>query len=135
LKDLRCPFGTTIITGTYKCSMSLEVIRRGGSEIACQDISSCHHCVLVAERLKEKILPELGFENDLLQVPHSMLQRIQLGGLAGLQKFFEKNTNSPIDNINLLIEKTVANDTEQCPVPYQKFSEDVRKIKLRKRHK
>jgi hypothetical protein len=78
MEDLRCPFSAPLLAKIAKCGQSEEVIRRGGSEIACRNEQANRSCQEFTQAVNEKLLPLLGHENDLLQVPHSVLQKVQI---------------------------------------------------------
>ncbi len=135
MQDLHCPFSQPITTGLCGCRHALEVTRRGGAETACQDQSMFRQCRIVAERLKENILPALGFENDLLQVPHSMLQKVMVGGLNGLNHLAGNTTDRQITDISVLIGQVFARVAELSAADCEKLAQEVRDTRLRRRRR
>lgn len=82
----KCPFSAPLVTHQFGCSKAQEVVRRGGAEIDCTDVAACERCTRLFGRLKAAALPAFGVEDDLLSMPHSVLVKIQHGGLLGLQR-------------------------------------------------
>jgi len=84
--SLKCPFSTALVSEKYVCRHADQVVRRGGSEIDCRAEQSYAQCRKVYEELKKVALPAFGVEDDLLSMPHSVLQKVQFGGLQALQQ-------------------------------------------------
>jgi len=82
----KCPFSAPLVSHHFGCAKAQEVVRRGGAEVDCTDSASCGRCLQLFERLKAAALPAFGVEDDLLSMPHSVLVKIQYGGLLGLQR-------------------------------------------------
>ncbi|MFO8024890.1 hypothetical protein [Thiohalophilus sp.] len=85
MSDNRCAFSSPLIAEQYVCHFGQQVVRRGGAEVACCDATACSRCESVFERLKQVTLPVFGVDDDLTSMPHSVIQKIQFGGLSGLQ--------------------------------------------------
>ncbi len=82
----KCPFSAPLVSHHFGCAKAQEVVRRGGAEVDCTDGASCGRCQQLFERLKVAALPAFGVEDDLLSMPHSVLVKIQYGGLLGMQR-------------------------------------------------
>ncbi len=135
MQDLHCPFSQTITTGICGCRHALEVTRRGGAEIACQHQPTFRQCEAIAEALKQHLLPILGFENDLLKVPHSMLQKTMIGGLGGLDRLAGNTDGRKITDIGALAEQMAARVHDLSAAECQLLAQQVRDTRLRKRHR
>ncbi len=85
MSDNRCAFSSPLIAEQYTCHFGEQVVRRGGTEVACRDAAACSRCEAVFEWLKQVSLPVFGVEDDLTSMPHSVIQKIQFGSLSGLQ--------------------------------------------------
>ncbi len=133
MQDLHCPFSQTITTGLCGCRHALEVTRRGGAETACQHQPTFLQCESIAESLKQHLLPILGFENDLLKVPHSMLQKTMIGGLGGLDRLAGNAAGRKITDIGALAEQMAARVSTLSADEWQQLAQQVRDTKLRKR--
>jgi hypothetical protein len=82
----RCPFTAALVTGQAACRHAGQVVRRGGSEYDCRSAVDHEICLAVFERLKAAALPAFGVEDDPSTMPHSVLVKVQCGGLRGLAR-------------------------------------------------
>lgn len=129
----KCPFSAPLITHQFGCGRSQEVVRRGGAEIDCTDASACQRCVQLFERLKAAALPAFGVEDDLLSMPHSVLVKIQHGGLLGLQRILvaAAAVTERVEDIDRLVNEAQARYGETVPV--EAVVADMTTFKLRAR--
>jgi len=129
----KCPFSAPLVTHSFGCSQAQEVVRRGGAEIDCQDPAAWSRCTALFERLKAVALPAFGVEDDLLSMPHSVLVKIQHGGLLGLQRQCSGTDESPeqIEDIHGLVEILEARFGDAIPVA--NVVNDITAFKLRAR--
>jgi len=112
-----CPFPTPLITHRFGCNRSQEVIRRGGTEIACQVGDSSARCIRLFGCLKAAALPAFGVEDDLLSMPHSVQVKIQHGGPLGLQQLLSGDSSLPerIEDLDHLVAEVVARFDDHLP--------------------
>jgi hypothetical protein len=82
----RCPFNDTIMHGGFGCRNAQTVTRRAGPDIACSSVPDQARCSSLFERAKAAGLPALGYQDDLLSMPHSALLKIKFGSLLGAQR-------------------------------------------------
>jgi hypothetical protein len=82
----RCPFAAALVTELAECRHGEQVVRRGGSEYDCRSAPDHGACQGLFDRLKAAALPAFGVEDDLTTMPHSVLVKIQCGGLIGLAR-------------------------------------------------
>jgi hypothetical protein len=82
----KCPFAAALITELAACRHAEQVVRRGGAEFDCRSAGEHERCQAVHEALKIRALTAFGVEDDLTSMPHSVLVKIQCGGLRGLQR-------------------------------------------------
>ena len=80
----KCPFAAALVTELAACRHAEQVVRRGGSEYDCGSQPDQQACQELFERLKSAALPAFGVEDDLASMPHSVLVKVQCGGLVGL---------------------------------------------------
>ena len=80
----KCPFAAALVTELAGCRHAEQVVRRGGSEYDCGSQPDQQACQELFERLKSAALPAFGVEDDLASMPHSVLVKVQCGGLVGL---------------------------------------------------
>ena len=100
--DLVCPFSATLVRHDFNCRHADHVVRRGGAEIACQSADSHVECCALHRQIKSHALEAQGLEDDLLSLPHSVLVKIQYGGLLGLQSAMG-NTAANVSDISQLV--------------------------------
>ena len=92
----KCAFSQTLIGGQFACAHAEPVVRRGGAEIACRSADASQRCATLMQCLKDAALPAFGVEDDLLSMPHSVLVKIQFGGLLGVQRLLDTTGTMPI---------------------------------------
>ena len=108
LEEQKCPFSAPLITHQFDCVHAKEVIHRGGTEIACNGGAVVQpRCDRLFQRLKAAALPAFGVEDDLLSMPHSVLVKIQYGGLLGLQRLLSDPAPAAerVENIDALLQQ------------------------------
>ena len=137
MKDLICPFSATLVKDDFGCMQATKIIRRGGSEIACSSADAQLRCTDLFQKLKDTALPEFELEDDLLQIPHGVLVKIQFGGLLGLQRL--SNTTEPtasdIRDIDTLIETSIETYESINNIPFSSLCEDITNYQLTRRRR
>jgi hypothetical protein len=128
----KCPFAVPLTKGQVGCRNAQEVVRRGGSEYDCQ--SPAHHavCTELFARLKREALPAFGVEDDLTLMPHSVLVKIQAGGLMGLNRLLGGATRS-IEDVADLIDRVQERYGSLVQMPYADILGDMTSYKLERR--
>jgi len=89
MDEHKCPFSAPLVSRQFGCSRAREVVRRGGAEINCTDVAAHARCADLFQQLKLAALPAFGVEDDPLSMPHSVVIKIQYGGLLGLQTLLQ----------------------------------------------
>ena len=114
--DLKCVFAGPQISELFACSQGRQVVRRGGAEIACGSEPAQRRCTQLYESLKAGALAHLDLQDDLLAIPHSLLLKVQYGGLLGLQQLIGEEGESVAD-IHALVDRLQQHygDLEQIP--------------------
>ncbi len=103
MTDLLCPFSAPLVKQDFACKHAQEIIRRGGSEIACQQSDAHGVCLALHGAIKASALQAMELEDDLLSLPHNVLVKIQYGGLLGLQQLMtDASAKETIDDISTL---------------------------------
>ena len=117
MTEHKCPFSAPLVTRQFGCACSQEVIHRGGTEINCTDAVAHARCDLLFQRMKAAALPAFGVEDDLLSMPHSVLVKIQYGGLLGLQRLLRaaSQTGERIDDIQTLVAEASLRYSDAVP--------------------
>lgn len=105
MPELICPFSATLVRDTFGCGHAEPVIRRGGTEFSCGMPEAHARCRQLFEQLKRTALAAFGVEDDLTRMPHSILVKIQFGGLLGLQRITpgQPADSARIEDIDTLV--------------------------------
>ena len=135
MEERKCPYSGTLVSEHFACVMARTVVRRGGPEVACTSEPGHQRCTSLFEHMKQAALPEFGVEDDLLTMPHSVLIKIQHGGLLGLQRILGETTGeaSSVADINGLCERAVARFHTVADIPCGAFVQDMTAYKLKRR--
>lgn len=129
----RCSFSSPLVTEQYVCTHGEQVVRRGGTEVACRDEAACSRCEAVFEWLKQVTLPAFNVEDDLTSMPHSVLQKIQFGSLAGLRQLLDIKPGERPD-IHELLNQAAERYGGIDALPYSELAETISHYKLKRRH-
>ncbi len=128
----RCAFSSPLVTEQYLCHYGEQVVRRGGTEVACRNEAACSRCEAVFEWLKQVSLPAFGVEDDLTSMPHSVIQKIQFGSLSGLQSMLDSKPDGRMDIdelLNLAAEQYGGIDS----LPYNQLVDTITSYQLKRR--
>jgi len=102
--EYRCPFNQTMTADQFGCAHASHVVRRTGPDVACGSEPAQARCAQALERLKAVALPAFGADDDPLTMPHSMLVKIGMGGLLGLQRLVAPHADPDrVDDIDGLL--------------------------------
>ncbi|HWR87243.1 MAG TPA: hypothetical protein VN277_02355 [Acidiferrobacterales bacterium] len=117
MEEYKCPFSAPLITQQFGCARAAEVVRRGGAEINCTDAVAWSQCGQLFQHMKLAALPAFGVEDDLLSMPHSVLVKIQYGGLLGLQRLLraEPQVGERIEDIQTLVAEASLRFGDEVP--------------------
>ena len=137
MPELLCPFAAPLVKKDFGCKYADEVIRRGGSEIACKQMASHTLCTQLHNQMKLAALSAMDLEDDLLSVPHSVLVKIQYGGLLGLQtlthpELMESNKVADVESLLVDSEKKFNHISN---IPLESISEAIIDFKMQRRRK
>lgn len=105
MEEHKCPFSAPLVSRLFGCTHAREVVRRGGAEINCTEVAAHARCTDLFQQLKLSALPEFGVEDDLLSMPHSVVVKIQYGGLLGLQRLLHADVKAAerVEDIQALV--------------------------------
>ena len=135
MQDLICPFSATLARDTFGCTHAERIIRRGGTEFSCR-APACHaRCLQLFGQLKDAALTAFDVEDDLTRMPHSVLVKIQFGGLLGLQRITLEPPPEAgrVEDIDALVSTAVARfDTVQA-IPCEQLTGDMTGYTLSRR--
>jgi hypothetical protein len=135
----KCPFTGALIGRQFGCQCSEEVTRREGPSIACNNTDMQAQCTQLFSQMKSAAITKLGYEDDLTQIPHAVLMKIQMGGLCGLQNIVNKKESGAeskalsVGDIQALV--SGANQTFGSieNIPLNDLVEDIIHYKLKRR--
>ena len=127
-----CPFSATLVKEDFACHRASLIVRRGGAEIACSGEQAHARCSNLFQRLKDVSLPVFGVEDDLLKMPHSVLVKIQYGGLLSLQQNMNISAEprSTVADIDSLIAAAVGRFGSIDVIPCEDFCNAIVSYKL-----
>ena len=133
--ELKCPFSSTLIGDQFGCQYADQVVRRGGAEINCTALTAHSHCKALFEQLKQAALPAFGVEDDLLTMPHSVLVKVQFGGLLGLQRKISIDSvkTERIEDISALVAASLERFESTGAIPCQEFIDDMVNYKIQRK--
>lgn len=131
----KCPFAAPITTSRAACRHATEVVRRGGSEYDCDEAAAQDRCSTLFAGLKNTGLDAFEVDDDLTQMPHSVLVKIQTGGLIGLRRLLEPAAapDAPIADVSALAAQAADAYGGVEQVPVASLAEDMRACKLERR--
>jgi hypothetical protein len=135
MADHKCAFSHPLIAGQFGCENAEQVTRRGGPDIACRSDAAHTRCEQLFQRMKAAALPAFGFEDDLLSMPHSVLVKVQYGGLLGLQRSLgaAEAEAAEVKNIHALVGRAVQAHGSLEAVPYPAFVDAMTSFVLKRR--
>lgn len=134
MDEYKCAFSSTLMTNLFGCDKAERVTRRGGPDIACTSDAAHQRCEKLFQQMKVAALPAFGVEDDLLSMPHSVLVKIQHGGLLGLQRLLDGATGSgDVKNVHALVDQTIGKYNSLDAVPCPALVQDMTGYKLRRR--
>lgn len=137
MSDLICPFSTPLVKDDFGCANAREIIRRGGAEIACEQLTAHTVCSGLHNNIKVAALASMDLEDDLLSLPHNVLVKIQYGGLLGLQSVTLESAENRehVENIVSLVEQAKLKFISVDNIPLEPISETISNFKIRRRRK
>jgi hypothetical protein len=131
---MKCPFAAPLIRATAACRHAREVVRRGGSEFDCLCEAEHARCEQVFAGLKECALVASNIEDDPTQMPHSLLVKIQSGGLLGLQRLLgESDTEGRVADVGDLAARASAHFGGADRIPFAALAKDITAFRLERR--
>ena len=134
MEEYKCAFSNTLITNQFGCEKAEQVTRRGGPDVACTSDPAHQRCEKLFQQMKTAALPAFGVEDDLLSMPHSVLVKIQHGGLLGLQRLLGSDAGSAaVKNVHALVDQTVGKYNDLDAIPCPALVQDMTSYKLKRR--
>ncbi|MCR4302292.1 MAG: hypothetical protein NUV51_11815 [Sulfuricaulis sp.] len=135
MEEYKCAFSNTLVTNQFGCEKGEPVARRGGPDVACQSNEAHLRCEKLFAQMKSAALPAFGVEDDLLTMPHSVLVKIQFGGLLSLQRLLEASAASSgeVKDVHALVSQAVEKYSSVEAIPCSELVADMTAYKLRRR--
>ncbi len=136
IQDDKCAFNSTLISEHYNCSNATNVVRRGGNEVSCCNVDASKKCEYVYNKLKKTAIIAFDdvVDDDLLNMPHGVMVKIQHGGLLGINKLVNQD-ESTITDISKLISDSELQFKTLDEIPYVSTIDFITSYKIRKRRK
>ena len=132
-EDYKCAFNSTLLGEQFGCARAQAIVRRGGPDVACTSDPAHARCETLFQHLKQAALPAFGVEDDLLSMPHSVLVKIQFGGLLGLQRLVESSAGAEVKDIDALLTRTLEKYADLAAVDYPALAADMTAYQLKRR--
>jgi hypothetical protein len=130
----KCPFHSTLIARDFGCQHAIEVTRREGPDAACGNATAHQACTRFFAALRGAAVPAFGVADDLTVMPHSVLVKIQFGGLLGLQRLMAREAQpDKVDNVTAVVMQATEFFDSLDGIPYQDLLPDITGYKLRRR--
>ena len=135
MENYKCAFSGTLMRGGFGCAKAQHVVRRAGPDIACESQEAHARCAELFQHMKAAALPAFGVEDDLLSMPHSVLVKIQFGGLLGLQRQGNDagRNSDTVKNIQALVNQTLQKHGNLDAIAYSTLVENMTSYKLKRR--
>jgi hypothetical protein len=135
MPDLICPFSATLARESFGCTHAEPIIRRGGTEFSCRVAASHARCLQLYGQLKDAALSAFDVEDDLTRMPHSVLVKIQFGGLLGLQRITLEPPpeTGRVEDIDTLVTAAVARFDNLQAIPCEQLAADMTGYSLSRR--
>jgi hypothetical protein len=127
----KCPFAAPLTKGLVACRHAEEVVRRGGSEYDCRSPANHAGCIGLFDRLKTQALPAFGVEDDLTSMPHSVLVKVQSGGLQGLSRLMGEG--GAVGDVADLVERLQARYGGVDRIPVAEVEQDITSYRIERR--
>jgi hypothetical protein len=116
----------------FGCVHGRRITRRGGPDIGCDAAEQSQRCGALFERLKTAALPAFDVVDDLTQMPHSVLVKIQYGGLLGLAEALGGD-GARIEDVSALAGRAQDEWGRIDAIPAEQWADRMTGFKLRRR--
>ncbi len=135
MEEYKCPFNQPLRSAAFGCVQGLAVTRRDGPDVCCTSATAQARCTTLFDRLKQAALTALGMADDPLQVPHSIIVKVQFGGLLGLQHRLGVASSAPdrVADIHTLVEQAVNAFGSVDDVPCSDLAAHITAYKAKRR--
>ncbi len=135
MDEFKCPFNQPLRSEQFGCMHAVAITRREGPDVCCTSDKASSRCAELFRRLKESALPAFGVTDDLEQMPHSVVVKIQFAGLLSLQRQLGLSATAAdrVEDIDVLVEGAVATLGSLNELPYADLAGDIASFKVKRR--
>ena len=131
-EQYKCAFSQTLLQEEFGCRNALAITRREGPDVCCTSAPAHADCAAFFERMKAAALAEMAMVDDPLQMPRSVVVKVQFGGLLGLQAALDA-TADRVEDIAGLVSQALARFGDPADLPYDKLAEDIAGYQIKRR--
>ncbi len=140
LTSIRCVFEKALVNHQAKCRLSRHFCLADREGYSCENAESSERCSELLDKLREKSTFVLKLHEINGPLPHNMEIRVQAGGLAGLAKLPDVNTDGQthqpvIDDIDWILNEVLNNYGSLDDLPYSEIIQSVVRFQGRRRRK
>ena len=134
-EEYKCPFYQTLRSEAFGCAQGLAVTRRDGPDVCCTSQPAQERCAALFRTMKQSALPAFGVDDDPQQMPHSILVKIQFGGLLSLQRHLGLASADfdRVENIHELVAHAVSTFGSVADIPCADLVPDITAYKVKRR--
>jgi hypothetical protein len=138
LTPVRCVFEKALTSNRAKCSLSGHFCLADREGYACQNRLSSNLCNELLKKLRKNSIFVLKLHEINGPLPHNMELRVQVGGITGLTKLLENESDvhtdqHVTDDIHGLLNKAMQKFGSLDAVPYSKIIQSVVQFQGRQR--
>lgn len=142
LASVRCKFEKALTNHQAKCHLAKHFCLADREGYSCESTVSSQRCGEILEKLRKNSVFVLKLREVNGPLPHNMELRVQVGGMKGLARLLQKETvgqikftenNAPIEDINGVLNKAVAQYGTLDNLPYSEIIKSVMQFQGRKR--
>jgi hypothetical protein len=135
MPEIGCVFKAALMVGGFGCRNGRSVTRREGPDVACAEADAHGRCNELLSAMKAAALPAFGVEDDPLSMPHSVMVKIECGGLLALSRLLSPGggAGATIEDVAALVDRTLAGYGDARQLPYGDMVEGMVSHKLRRR--
>jgi hypothetical protein len=138
LASVRCVFEKALTNNRAKCRLSSHFWLADREGYACEDSEASDRCNELLKKLRENSIFVLKLHEISGPLPHNMELRVQVGGLTGLQKLVENETDVHInqfvtDDVHGLLDNMISSFGSMDTLPYSKIMQSVVQFQGRQR--
>lgn len=133
MSDLKCFFASPLISGDFACALAHAITRRGGPDIGCDSATASADCGALLERFKATGLAAFGVPDDPTQMPHSVLVKLQYGGLLGLAECLDAADTERIEDVCALVARARHKWGSIEAIPAESWTDRMTGFKLKRR--